>query len=249
MPSSRQWSRCYQSSKEKEREREKKKRNKRREDSLSNYMMSDPPSSYICSRRLILLWGPIACCTHDPRIYTHTPTYPHTQTSALCEQQQAAVFYPLFGDLDVVVSLPPGDGSFYCARASGSGNPVAANYNSAESVITFSYFLLVPIRRYGSSLFRDNARFKQGHVRADEITGDRSNFKRTRHEPLSRSEKWKRRPEVKWAVWIMSMHREFHDAHLEKLAWRAVKRNRRERWENSWKHAYVKVWLFPCFPR
>lgn len=97
----------------------------------------------------------------------------HTQTTAPREQQQAAAFYPppplfssgISASRRFSFSPPPGDGSFYCARAPGNRNPMAVGYigRVGYHILFFSNFNLATFWR-SEQLFRSE-QFVQGRDR------------------------------------------------------------------------------------
>lgn len=113
---------------------------KGREDSSTNYTMSDPP--FVCSPRADSSSFEIPC-THDPRLYARKYIHMHTQTAASSNRLPLFTLLLLFSSPGsrrrrFSFSPPPGDGSFYCARALGKRNP--SDTLSESVVTTFSPF-------------------------------------------------------------------------------------------------------------
>lgn len=184
---------------------------KRREDSLSNYTMSDPP--YVCS----------LAPTHPPLSFhrllnirsspTRPRTRPHTCSHIRVRRFHAAATgcrFLLSPGISSSSSPPTSDGSFYCARASGSGNSTVAKYIGRSQL---SRSLLFP--SYYNSTTRTVVFWRLCCSNSSTLIrkkplATRTHFKRAEYDS------GKRRLEVKWAVWIMSMHRAFFDAQLSK---------------------------------
>jgi len=190
-------------------------------------MMSDPPSSCVCSRRLILLWGPIASCTHDPRIYAHIHTYLriHIHKQQLYASSNRLPFFILFSEISTSPFLRLLAMDHFIAlvlpETETRWPPTINRASQLSHSLTFSWFQFGDmVRRSFTIIPLNRSTFVRKKSLATERTSNESGTS------FSRLGKWKRRPEVKWAVWIMSMHRAFHEAHLEKM-------QREETWEKE----------------
>lgn len=144
--------------------------------------------------RLAPTHPPLRSLAHTILVYTHVniPTCTHKrQLHASSNRLPLFTLLLLFSSPGsrprrFSFSSPPGDGSFYCARAPGNRNPMAVGYTERISYIfSFSSSNLVAFsRRCFDQFVREAER---------ETAGDKINFKRAERVSFARSGKRKRR--------------------------------------------------------